>query len=912
MNHPRAAFFSAQGTLLSLIFILLAPVQSQADGIEQLVDQVHALDTETWLGWTEETPSRLYLLRSGETPQAIAELPAPAYDLAVQSDGYVIGGSGYLAQASLDAPGQLSYTELTGEWTAVVANAIGYLASNGEVLQFSADGRNWMPAPDGTIAPNSQIAGLTAEGGLFVLLCHLEVKEGSQSQWYSTLSTSENGTDWEMAFYEITPGEPSILHLAYGEGIWAGFGIGQYIYSKDGYDWQAASTVIPSRGRNLQFFHRGGQWFRLDVGKEEITVAEEIDDLKSNPSISTKALAASSFWTVGEGGLRSVALDSQQRVVAQGLEALTAQAAATAPQPDAAQLTQALPPLPEPSWPPAQSDGWSAEEFQQMKALHARHLAFSREVMAFRSSLNGEPDLDAWQALLDRHQALLQDPQVDALYQAYVRRGISAFNLTTSADPVDSHSWRFQLEKIQSGLVNVAINPDLWCARARMLQWSGQLEEARRDASIAALMVRLPTKGGNRLAQEQLFSDANRLKLELNLPASVLAVPQLPIQRYMIPVATQNAVLGKELSEDSEAEVLKLFQNFGHRLAAAWQLADPEQALETELTLYQIHSWELTPFAFPSEALKEIAPLMDALDQQLKRNSQQAMPMIKELLQQAPHPSFLSLRAKVLGQMGEIDQARRLLEAISVGWATDRYTKAILAELDQATATQNTQRYLEALDAFNRNDAATGQAKLDAILASGLADTRSLLLQAEVYQTQGQPAQAMPLLRRAYTENRASAIAAAQLCAALIGQQQLAEVREILGEARRAHPDDLNLQAIEHMTTMMQQVQNGQSGPAAAIETLAQLDALSAQDERAYVLQGVRSQLNMMLQNKAAAAESIARMIAHKPYVPPQMYLQLGLLYQQLNQVAEAKRYFQRAFDHGLPQAEAYLRSEPR
>ena len=170
----------------------------------------------------------------------------------------------------------------------------------------------------------------------------------------------------------------------------------------------------------------------------------------------------------------------------------------------------------------------------------------------------------------------------------------------------------------------------------------------------------------------------------------------------------------------------------------------------------------------------------------------------------------------------------------------------------------------------------------------------------------------MPLLRRAYTENRASAIAAAQLCAALIGQQQLAEVREILGEARRAHPDDLNLQAIEHMTTMMQQVQNGQSGPAAAIETLAQLDALSAQDERAYVLQGVRSQLNMMLQNKAAAAESIARMIAHKPYVPPQMYLQLGLLYQQLNQVAEAKRYFQRAFDQGLPQAEAYLRSEPR
>lgn len=568
--------------------------------------------------------------------------------------------------------------------------------------------------------------------------------------------------------------------------------------------------------------------------------------------------------------------------------------------------------MPDPVWPPRgnAASQWDAAQTARMKSLFDRHVRFSRDVMAYRAALTpGEaPDQTKWQTLLARHQALWDDPEIGALHEAYVQNSVGIALMFSRDTPID-RSWGIHLQEAKRSLATVAISPDIWAFRARMLQWSGQLDEARRDAAIAVLLLDLDAVKADTFF-ELLEEKTRMLQLELSLPETVLAAPQLGVNPYNLSVVKQNAFLGKK-GEGDEEMALKLYANFGARLRAAWQIEDPALRQRTEAALFKIHGLDLGDVNYPEAIFAERRKQVEAIWVSRMRDQQTALVDLEAVLTENPHPYFLSQRALLLRSLGRTSEALAGLENILLVWPGYQYAKKQLAALekdvDEIENKQAVARYEGALAKLNHGDLAGGRAILDQMTAITKPPLEALLVLAEVQMDQRLAVETEATVRRAYQLYPNEGQAVAQMASFLIAQRKVSAARQILNRFSGRQSEDTNVQAVALMADVMDAMGSGSNAVPVVENALGKLQGLKSSGAYQPQVFGISAQLNMLLGNQREAVDDMARMAGMKSYVPPATWFRIGQLYRNLGMIEQAKFNLQKAADHGVEQARAIL-----
>lgn len=571
--------------------------------------------------------------------------------------------------------------------------------------------------------------------------------------------------------------------------------------------------------------------------------------------------------------------------------------------------------MPAAVWPPRGSAAtkWDVAQTAKMKSLFDRHVAFSRDVMAYRAALTpgGVPDRTKWEALVARHQALLKDPEIGALYEAYVQSPVAMAMIFSGDMPID-RSWQIHMKDAKAGLASVAINPDLWAFRAHMLQWSGQLDEARRDAAIAVLLLDLDAVKAD-MFYELLEQKTRMLQLELNLPASVLAAPQKSIVPYNLSVTQNNAFLGKLEVSDYE-NITKLYGNLGARLKAAWALSDPELKARVETDLFKIHGMDLKRYNYPEAEFAVYRKRVEAIWVGRSKDMAKALSDLEEVLAEIPHPSFLLQRGLILESLDRSDESLAVVQNVLVAWPGYKLAQNRLATLNDKAARADDEKasvlYKEALAKLNRGDRVGGRVLIDQICALKNPPLSGLLLLAELQGNPREVAQAESTVRRAYELYPDEPQAAARLGLLLLGQRKVAEARQVIDPVIKAKPRAPETQAVGIMADVMNTMTLN-SSPGLAMSwiqgAIPRLDALKSW-RFAPEVHAISAQVKMMLKDQAGAVDELVLMANGMEYVQPEMWFQIGQLMRNMGNAEGGKQYIEKAADLGLPQAKELLK----
>ena len=567
--------------------------------------------------------------------------------------------------------------------------------------------------------------------------------------------------------------------------------------------------------------------------------------------------------------------------------------------------------MPEASWPPEAFAKWDEATQRENRSLFDRHVAFSRDVMAFRAELTPgvAPDRAKWQALLARHQSLLKDPDIHALREAYVQSSVAMALLYTSDTDIGP-SWLTHMKEVKAGLAAVAINPDLWNFRARLLQWSGQLEEARRDAAMAVLMLDLDAIKTDSFF-ELLSAATKTLQQELSLPESVLAAPQHGIVPYNLSVTKRNGFMGNLVESDHEL-IIELYANFGARLRAAWALPDAEQRARVEAALWQIHGGDVRNFNYPEAAFDALRQRLEALWVYREREPRRALNELEALVAEAAHPFFLVRRARLLGAAGQRESEVNALNNILSVWPTYKPATNRLAELradmqsgEKAAAAAD---YQKGLDLLNQGERAAGRAALERAAASEQAPLSALLLLAELQANPQEIASAEATLRRAVASYPDEPTAAARLGMFLVGQRKIEEARAVIKPLILSKPKAPETQAVQVLIDTLTTLNAVPSaGPTTIQQAVTRLEELKSWRFTPEV-HGILAQFKMMQRDQAGAVKELVLMANGKEYVPPEMWFQIGQLMRNMGNADGGKGYIEKAAALGLPQAQELLK----
>ncbi len=572
--------------------------------------------------------------------------------------------------------------------------------------------------------------------------------------------------------------------------------------------------------------------------------------------------------------------------------------------------------LPEPVWPPAAASGWDEATAQKNRALFDQHVAFSRDVMAFRARLTpgAEPDRAAWAELLARHETLLQDPAVGALHDAYVRSAVAVAQLMTSDDVVDD-PWLTHLAHLKDAMAVVAIEPEAWLFRARLLQWSGQLAEARRDAAIAVLLLDL--EAVRKMRFYNLFAERTRLlALELSLPDAVLAAPQQGYSTYNLQVARTHAMQGKFDADDGRL-VERLYANLGARLLAAWRLPDPAEAARAEADLYSVYGFDLSGLPYPAERLKEWHQLAADYRDYYEEKPEEALELMEELVVDAGHPAIIFQRALMLGKLRGPEVEIAALERLLAGWPDWKLSsaKTRLAELRgrqrEADVAASEAAYAEAVTLFNRGEMSAGRARLKAATAGTFAALPALHLLAELEAKAGEMALAESHLQRALAQYPENPAAGARLAMFFIGTQRLDEAAKVLNMVEKTSPDAAVFKAVKALHSAMTTITLvPEAGLRAAQNAVEQMETLKDGPFVPEVFV-ISAQFKLALGDRAGALDALIVLANGLPYTPPEIWFQIAQLLVATGKTAEAKPYAQKAADQGMAQAQALLSRLP-
>ncbi len=572
--------------------------------------------------------------------------------------------------------------------------------------------------------------------------------------------------------------------------------------------------------------------------------------------------------------------------------------------------------LPEPQWPAEAAREWDEATTASNRVRFERHVAFARDLMAYRATLTpgAEPDRAAWATLVARHAALLEDPEANALFPFVLRRALAVGPMMTSDDAMDA-SWRVHMTNLKQAMAVMVTSVESWLFRARMLQWSGQLAEARRDATVASLLAELPVAKRVRF-HELLAERARGLELELNLPVAVLVAPQQSYPSYNLEVAKSHAFTGQLTDEDS-ALVERLYANLGARLWVTWRLPDPAEAAQAEADLYSIFQFEAGRLPYPGKRLEEWRRLATEYRALFPTQPEEAMELMEELVVDAAHPDVLFQRALMLGRLRGPAEERAALERLQAGFphwkltaVQHRLGQLRGEERDETTAASQAS-YVEALALLNRGETAAGRAKLVEACATPWAVLPALQLLAELEGQDGKLAKAEEHLQQGFSVYPRDAAAGARLAMWMISQQRLDDASQVLIKMSLMTPDAPEYLAVKRLHRGLVAMRNVPS--TAAEEAQAVVRRMDELKQGPFVPEvwGISAQFRMVLGDRAGAVQDLIAMAEGRAFTPPQVWWEIAQALVGSGDVRGAQPYAEKAAQRGSEAAKVWLAQLP-
>lgn len=914
MSFPTVFRRLAKFLQIALFSLLsLSSMKGSASGIDDVVRRVFPATAQTWVGWQGGSPGELFLLRPGQAPESIGRSTITPLATAVARDQIVVAGEGGFVVIPTMAPHKIEVRPVAGYWKHIAGNAKGFVASDGERLVFSADGRDWKPS--GETSPG--LMRLVANADRFAFLSGLVVQSDGQNWAYASISTSDNGLDWESAFStEPSPDTtPALTDLGFHNGRWIALGRDYAIVSNDATDWREASSndITPHDTRDARVETAGDGWWAVERGGEKIVHSRDGLVWDNDNALYPENLPnATMHWIVGPDGLRNLDLDPAGRVIARTFAELSAPPPASTPTPAPATTTAVVATTTPPDdlttrralWPPA--DPATPPQGDDATALHGLSSAFARDVIAFRKTLTGEPDRTAWDALLRRHKILLDDPRLDQLHEAHTRTPVTRGSLFTASDDPQEDTWKSQMEHMNNALASVASDPELWSTRARFLQWDYHFAEARRDAAIAVLLLEIPSSKRSTSAQFIARSVKAR-QLELTLPDAVLTEEQLPVIDYNVVVAKKDRALGRKLDADQQALVDTLHINLGLRLQGAWSLPDPDEARRAEITVFKIAADQIGDLRHPSPGPFAIESAVDFIWSQHAADPATAISKLEDLMVIGAHPRSLGSRCTFLIRTARFEDAANALNGIHLVWPRHPVVTEGYKMLNEAAEAWSLARHTEALAALERGDTEKGIQILDTIANSRRPTLASLLLLAELQALAKEAVRAQDLLDQARREFSDEPLTFAYLAMAAVEKRDFAEAVSLVYTAGRKFPDDPDLAAVDVLAGFLSLGQKNLATPKHLQESIAKLDALAGQHPDSLFVHLVRMQFRAMVRDQAGALADLAEVIRLKPYVPTEQLLQVAQLHRAIGKTEQARTFLERAAARGDASAKKLL-----
>ncbi len=908
-----------------IAFLSLTSLDGIATGIDDVVERVFPATSQTWIGWQGGSPGELFLLRPGQAPQSIGKSTITPLATAVARERIVVAGEGGFVVIPLKAPHQIEVRPFAGYWKHIAGNAKGFVASDGARIAFSADGRDWKLSAE----EPSDILRLVASADRFAFLSGMTTRSDGQNWAYASISTSNNGLDWESAFStEPVPDTvPELTELGFQNGRWIAFGRGYAVVSTDALDWRDApskDTTLPDTRDALVATSADG-WWAVERGLEKIVHSRDGLSWDNDNAHSPENLPDTNFhWIVGPDGLRNIDLDTNGRVVARTFAELSAPpppapAAPVAPKsapvvvatsttptatpplatkPSAKPAQKLAPDLTtrRPLWPPV--DPATPPRGGDATALHGLSSAFARDVIAFRKNLNGEPDRAAWDALLLRHKLLLDDPRLDQLHEEHTRMIISRGSLFTASDDPREENWARQMEFMNDALASVATDPELWATRARFLQWDYHFAEARRDAAIAVLLIEIPSSKRSTSAQF-VARNVKARQLELSLPDEVLYEEQIAVIDYNLTLAKKNHALGRKPDADEQTLIDNLHINLGLRLQAAWRLPDPADARRAESAVFKLAADQIGNLRYPSPGPYAIESAVDAIWKQHGDDPATAITKLEKLMIIGAHPRSLGSRSTFLIRAGRFEDAANALDGIHLVWPRHPVVDEGYKKLNEAQDAWSLARHAEALAALEGGDTKKGIQILDTIANSRRPALASLLLLAELQALAKEAVRAQDLLVQARRQFSDQPLAFAYVAMAAVEKRDFAEAVSLVYTAGRKFPDDPDLAAVDVLASFLSLGQKNLATPKHLQESIAKLDALAGQHPDSLFVHLVRMQFRAMVRDQAGALADLAEVIRLKPYVPTEQLLQAAQLHRAIGKPEQARAYLEKAAARG-------------